>query len=246
MKLTIIGHWGGYPGKNGASSAYLLEKDGFHLMLDFGSGALSKLQEFKRATDLDAIILSHYHADHIADIGVLKHALYVENLLQGTEKLVDLYTHREQPFHGFDFTDDYIRVHYYRPEEVLKVGPFFLRFIKTKHSVPCYGMRITDGGSTVVYTADSAYQDEWIKFSKDADLLLADTNFYADQDGQEAGHMTSREVGKIASEAKVKELILTHLPHYGDHQQLVEEAGQQFSGKIQLAKAGLTWQAIQK
>lgn len=246
MKLTVIGYWGGYPGKNGASSAYLIEKDGFHLMLDFGSGALAKLQQYKKATDLDAIIISHYHADHIADIGVLQHALYVENLLQQTEKMVDIYAHGENEYEFAKFADDYTRGFHYRPDEVLKLGPFFIRFIKTNHSVPCYGMRITDGESTIVYTADSAYQEEWIKFSKDADLLLADTNFYAEQDGTEAGHMTSKEVGIIAAEANVKELILTHLPHFGDHQQLVKEAAREFFGKITLAEEGLTWQASEK
>src|SRR5699024_4726501 len=197
---------------------------------------------YKKATDLDAIIISHYHADHIADIGVLQHALYVENLLQQTEKMVDIYAHGENEYEFAKFADDYTRGFHYRPDEVLKIGPFFIRFLKTRHSVPCYGMRITDGNSTIVYTADSAYQEEWIKFSRDADLLLADTNFYADQDGSAAGHMTSEEVASIAAHANVKELILTHLPHYGNHEQLMTEAKKVYSGKVFLAKEGFTWQ----
>lgn len=243
MKLTIIGNWGGYPAKGGASSAYLLEKDDYKMMLDFGSGALSKLQQYINVTELDAVILSHYHADHIADIGVLQHALYVENLLQQKEKVVEIYAHQENEFEFHKLADDYTKAVKYRPHDVLNLGPFFIRFLKTKHSVPCYGMRITDGTSTIVYTADSAFQEEWIKFSKDADLLLADTNFYADQDGTEAGHMTSEEVGLIAERANVKELMLTHLPHFGDHGQLVKEAAEMYGGKITLAKEGLVWQA---
>lgn len=243
MKLTIIGHWGGYPAKGGASSAYLLEKDDFSMMLDFGSSALSKLLQYKNVTDIDAVIVSHYHPDHIADIGVLQHAIYVENLLQQQEKVIDIYGHTENEYEFHKLTHDYTRAIKYRPNDVLQLGPFFIRFLKTNHTAPCYGMRITDGTSTIVYTADSALQEEWIKFSRDADLLLADTNFYADQDGSEAGHMTSEEVGLIANRANVKEVILTHLPHYGNHEQLVEEAAEQFSGKISLAKEGHVWQA---
>lgn len=241
MKLTIIGHWGGYPARNGASSSYLLEKDGYRLVLDFGSGALAKIQQYIKVTEIDAILLSHYHADHIADIGVLQHALIVENYLAGTEKTVEIYGPGENEYEFNQLEDDFTKGIKYNPEEVLKLGPFFLRFLKTRHSVPCYGVRITDGQSTIVYTADSAYQEEWIKFSKNADLLLADTNFYAEQDGSEAGHMTSEEVGRIASHAKVKQVILTHLPHYGNHEQLLMEASKIYSGKILLAEEGLSW-----
>ena len=76
MKLTVIGYWGGFPAAEGASSAYMIEKEGFTLLLDMGSGALMTLQKYKKASELDAVILSHYHADHIADIGVLQHALF--------------------------------------------------------------------------------------------------------------------------------------------------------------------------
>jgi len=243
LKLTIIGFWGGYPSVNGASSAYLLEKDGFRLMLDFGSGVLSKIQQYINVTDIDAVLITHYHSDHIADIGVLQHALYVENYLAQTKKVVEIYGHAENEYEFSKFEHDFTKGVHYDPNEVLKLGPFYIRFLKTRHSVPCYGMRITDGESTIVYTADSAYQTEWIKFSRDANLLLADTNFYAAQDGTDAGHMTSEEVGTIAENANVKELLLTHLPHFGDHEQLVAEAAKVYSGKITLAKEGLTWRS---
>lgn len=243
MKLTIIGHWGGYPARNSASSSYLLEKDNYCMLLDFGSSALSKLLQYKNITDIDSVIISHYHSDHIADIGVLQHAIYVENLIKQKEKFIDIYGHGDNEYEFNKLNHDYTNAVQYRPNDVINIGPFFIRFLKTKHSAPCYGMRITDGTSTIVYTADSAFQEEWIKFSKDADLLLADTNFYADQDGTEAGHMTSKEVGLIAERANVKQLILTHLPHFGDHQQLVKEAKEQFKGKVVLAEEGLVWQS---
>lgn len=246
MKLTVIGFWGGYPSKNGASAAYLLEKDGFTLMLDFGSGALSKVQQYIHITDINAVLVSHYHADHIADIGVLQHALLVENYLANKEKIVEIYGHTENEYEFNKLNHDFTKAVPYKQDEVLKLGPFFIRFLKTKHSVTCYGMRITDGNSTIVYTADSAYQEEWIKFSRDADLLLSDTNFYADQNGEEAGHMTSKEVGTIADQANVKEVILTHLPHYGNHEQLITEAAKLYSGKITLAREGLVWQAYEE
>src|SRR5690625_5233608 len=81
MKITVIGHWGGYPAPNGATSSYMIEKDGFTLVVDLGSGALSKLQDYKHVNDIDAVILSHYHHDHVADVGVLQYARVVQSYL---------------------------------------------------------------------------------------------------------------------------------------------------------------------
>lgn len=242
MKLTIIGYWGGYPGVDEASSCYLLEKNGYKLALDFGSGALSKIQKYTNVLELDAVILSHYHTDHVADIGVLQHILLVQSYITGHTKKVKIYGHCENPLEFRRLDDEYTEAVEYDPNNALKIGPFFIRFLRTKHPVPCFGMRITDGKSTIVYTGDSAYQDEWIKFSKGADLLLSECNYYKGQDGTAAGHMTSEDVGHIASEADVKEVILTHLPHFGHHPQLLNETKEQFNGKIQLAKEGLIWE----
>src|SRR5699024_9701751 len=121
----------------------------------------------------------------------------------------------------------------YTDNETWKLGPFFIRFLQRNHPVAGFGMRFPDGTHTIVYTGDSGYQNSWMPFSRDADLLLADCNFYASQISSDAVHMTSHEVAQIATEAQVKELILTHLPHYGDHTQLVNEAATLYSGKIQ-------------
>lgn len=241
MELKIIGHWGGYPGVDGASSTYLLSKNDFHLVLDLGSGGLGKLQKYVSVTDINAVILSHFHADHVADVGVLQQALLVQSFLKENVRPLPIYAHKENELAFGQLTDEFTEAKAYNPENTIKIGPFFIRFLRTKHSVPCFGMRITDGDSTIVYTADSAYQDEWIKFSKDADLFLAEANFYKGQDAAKAGHMTSEEVAIIAKKAQVKEVILTHLPHFGNHDQLLKETKEVFTGPVSLAKEGLTW-----
>ena len=242
MKLTIIGYWGGYPAQDKASSTYVLEKNNFILLIDCGSGGLAKFQKYKSITDIDAVLLSHYHADHIADVGVLQHAILVQSYLTGNERIIPIYGHDENENEFVKLNHDFTEAVAYDPNNVLKLGPFFIRFLKTNHPVPCYGMRITDGTSTIIYTADSAYQDEWIKFSQNADLLLADCNFYAHQDGSEAGHMTSKEVATIAKNANVSEVILTHLPHFGNHQQLIRETKEIYNGSVNLAYEGYVWQ----
>lgn len=241
MKLTVIGYWGGYPKANGATSCYVLEKDNFVLVMDLGSGALSKIQNYYDILDIDAVILSHYHHDHVADVGVLQYALLTHAYVSQTTSVLPIYGHQQDEAGFESLTHDYTKGISYDPSNPLKIGPFTITFLKTKHPVTCYGMRITDGHTVIVYTADTAYQDSWNQFAKDADLLITDCNFYGHQNAHQAGHMTSREAATIAKDACVKELLLSHLPQFGEQTRLVQEASEHFSGPIHLAYEGFVW-----
>src|SRR5690625_2331141 len=152
---------------NGATSCYVVEKDGFVLVIDLGSGALSKVQKYYHVLDINAVILSHYHHDHVADVGVMQFARLIHSFVGEEKKILPIYAHKENEKGFTSLTHDYTKGIEYDPTgEPLKVGPFSITFLKTVHSVPCYGMRITDGESVVVYTADTAYQDEWAEFAK--------------------------------------------------------------------------------
>ncbi|WP_181349213.1 MBL fold metallo-hydrolase [Thalassobacillus sp. CUG 92003] len=246
MKLTVVGFWGAYPDQNGATSSYLLEKNGWKVLIDCGSGCLSRLQQFTDVTDLDAVILSHYHHDHIADVGVLQYAMLVQNTLHETDNVLPIYGHRDDPKQFEQLTHHYTEGKEYDPHQALQVGPFTITFQKTIHPVTCYGMRITDGEHTLVYTADTSFSEEWVAFADQADLLIADTNFYEGMDGTKAGHMTSNEAAHIADAAKVSELWLSHLPHFGNVTKLKQEAENYYNGTINVAEEGLDWKAKEK
>ncbi|MCM3586075.1 MBL fold metallo-hydrolase [Mesobacillus maritimus] len=241
MKLTVIGCWGGYPKKNEASSGYLLEHDGFKLLIDCGSGVLSKMQNFVQPEQLDALVLSHYHPDHNADIGVLYHARLIQGFLGKKPPVLPIYGHNldQAEFSKLTYKNVTTGVAY-QLDQTLEVGPFRITFLRTVHPVPCFAMRIEVEGKVLVYTADTAYKEEFTDFSRNADVLLCECNFYGQQSGKGAGHMNSFDTGKLASLAEVKRLVLTHLPHYGDLNQLLEEAKQKYNGPIQLAHEGLT------
>lgn len=241
MKLTVIGYWGGYPKKNGASSGYLLEHNGFNLLLDCGSGVLAKLQNVLQPEELDGVIISHYHSDHIADIGVLQHARLIQGFLGKKMTTLPIFGHH---FNQNEFTKltykEITKGIAFDPAESFSAGPFQISFLKTDHPVPCYAMRIEADGRTLVYTGDGSYKGELIDFCKQADLLLCECNFYGDQDGKQAGHMTSIDAGNLARQAAVKQLCLTHLPHYGNIQELIREASTKYTGIIKLAEEFLT------
>ena len=228
MQLTVLGYWGGYPTRNEGTSSYLLESDNFHLLIDAGSASLISLENHLNPLELDALILSHYHADHIADVGVLQYTRQLKNLDNEQKRafILPIYGHHEDMENFNRLTSDGISKGIaYKEDEVLIIGPFQITFMKTLHPVPCYALRIKeiDTGKVLVFTADSGYLKGFIPFSQAADVLLADTNFFMGKENHRI-HMTSIEVARIAREAKIRKLILTHLPQEGDLELLKAQA----------------------
>lgn len=240
LDLTVIGHWGGYPKAGEASTGYLLEHEDFKLLLDCGSAVLSQLQNFVKPTNLDAVLISHYHPDHVADIGVLQHALLIAKYVEGFDKQLPIYGHDKDKlgFQSLTYKDITIGIPY-RENEDLQIGPFHIRFIQTKHPVPCYAMRISVGHKSLVFTADTAYFPELVQFCEGTDLLLCESNYYKEMEDAAFNHMTSFQAGKLAKLSKAKQLVLTHLPHYGNLNQLIQEAHEEYQNEIQLAHKGL-------
>lgn len=228
MQLTVLGYWGGYPTKNEGTSSYLLESQGFHLLIDAGSASLISLENHLDPLNLDAVLLTHYHHDHIADVGVLQYTRQLKRMDHDERRapILPIYGHQEDQESFQRLTMERVTEGIgYQEEEPLTVGPFEIQFMKTLHPVPCFALRITEEstGKVLVFTADSGYLPEFIPFSQDADVLLADTNFFEGMENHRV-HMTSIEVARIAKEANVKKLILTHLPQEGDLELLKAQA----------------------
>ncbi|WP_078381521.1 MBL fold metallo-hydrolase [Sutcliffiella halmapala] len=247
MKLTVVGYWGGYPAVNSATSGYLVEHNNFRLLIDCGSGVLAQLQNYIDVTDLDAVILSHYHHDHVADIGPLQFARLISFYMGKSVTQLPIYGHQEDS-KGFASLShkEYTRGVAYDPTQALQVGPFTIEFLKTSHPVPCYAMKVSAENSSFVYTADTSYQESFIPFTKGADLLISECNLYAHQNGQAAGHMNSHDAAKVAKASEVPKLLLTHLPHFGNIGDLVVEASTIYQGEIALAHKGYIWESGNK
>ncbi|WP_159721278.1 MBL fold metallo-hydrolase [Enterococcus sp. CSURQ0835] len=225
MKLTVLGCLGAYPYAGQGTTSYLLQTDDFNLLLDAGSSTLLELEKELDPLDLDAVILSHYHHDHIADLGVLQ---YYWQLFPTEEPkpLLPIYGHTEDEFHFNDLSMENVSEGrpYFESEE-LKLGPFLVTFMKTIHPVPCYAMRFVEvkTGAVFVFTGDSGYLEGFNQFAKEADLFLADTYLFNGHEHHKA-HFTAQEAGSFAKTARVKKLVLTHLPQQGDLAVLREQA----------------------
>lgn len=242
MKLTALGVWGGYPTRDAGTTSYLLQsEEGFNLLLDAGSRAVTELEHELSPNDLDAIILSHYHEDHIADLGALRQYRQLQTV---KPEMLPIYGHQENEYEFLKLSLENVSEGIaYDVENGTSVGPFDIQFLKTVHPVICYAMRIVERatGQVLIYTGDTGYFAELVDFSKEADILLADVYFFKDK-AKMPNHLSSVEAGEIAAQANVKKLILTHLPQVGDLQVLREEA-QEVAGNIpvDLAQPHMKW-----
>lgn len=147
MKLTILGFWGGYPTKNSGTSSYLLETENYHLLIDVGSASLIALEDHLDPLQLDAVILSHYHYDHIADLGVLQFTRQLKRMKNNLERapMFPIYGHQGDNENFKRLTMDTVSEGIaYDEGQKLYIGPFEIQFMRTLHPVECYAMRIVE------------------------------------------------------------------------------------------------------
>jgi ribonuclease BN (tRNA processing enzyme) len=244
MRLTVLGCAGSFPAPDSPCSAYLLEADGFGLLLDFGAGSLSGLQRYATLTSVDAILLSHLHADHVLDaanyVVVRRYApdgpyppvpLYAP--AGAAQRLAGAYgSVGEGPLSDvYEFHD--------LATGTLSIGPFALNVDRMNHPVETYGVRIEHGGKVLAYSADTAPCDALNRLAQGADLFLCEASYDEGADNPPDLHMTGRDAGEAATKAGVARLVLTHLvPAWVSEARVVEAAAAVYPGPIDVARAG--------
>jgi ribonuclease BN (tRNA processing enzyme) len=222
------------------------------VLLDCGPGALERLWRERLLAELDAIVISHMHADHILDLlpmsgelgcGELKAggpALYVP--AGGVEVLARLdsaFADEAQPASRFEQA---FAIFEYEPDDRVAIGSLELSFAPTAHRGLCCAARVTDGQAVVVYGADGGPSEALERLATGADLLILEATYENDVDTAAAqGHMTALQAGELAARAGAGHLVLTHLLP-GSGERLRALAADAFRGPIELAREGLTFE----
>lgn len=240
MKLTILGFWGAYPEKGEATAGYLLQTGEHNILIDCGSGVLAQLLKYITVEALDAVILSHYHHDHVADIGCLQYAVMIG------EQLGKRPAGEALPIYGHTKSSVFSNLNYLgftEGKEIIAgvsidIKGLKVQFMPTIHEEYNLAMKFEYGGKRFVYTGDTGYTKDLVPFFKGCDLVISETNLYAYQSGQVQGHLSSIEAGQLASQAGIKQLMLTHFPHYGEINNLQSEAQTVFKGIVHMAGTG--------
>ncbi|MCL3860375.1 MBL fold metallo-hydrolase [Actinotalea sp. K2] len=265
MRLTVIGCAGSFPGPASAASSYLLQSEDaegrtWNVLLDLGNGALGPLQRVLDPSELDALGLSHLHADHVADVS----ALYVY-LKYRPDRPAAHERQRRGPLavHGpfgtasrlgaaYGLTagesmSDHLAVHVWRPDRPVRVGPMTLIPVAVEHPVPAYGVRV-EGPSdhdpartvTLAYSGDTDACAGLDELADGVDVLLAEASFVEGRDdGVDGIHLTGRRAGEAAARGRVGRLVLTHIPAWNAPGVGLAEARGVYEGPIELAAPGV-------
>lgn len=228
MKLTVLGKYGPYPKAGGATTSYLIECCGKKILLDAGSGCLSRLQGYCSLDEIDMVILTHLHADHCADMFVLRYAPLKNKLsvyLPTTPTPEYTMLASSEKFETTGITE--------KSELSLPDSDLNISFCKTLHPVECYAVKFRSEEKTFVFSGDSRYSEHLIDFCHNADVIMLDSGFLKDDKPQNIlPHMTVVEAAQSAESASVGKLLLTHINPAYDETELLDEALDVFRNTI--------------
>ncbi|MGH3742902.1 MAG: MBL fold metallo-hydrolase, partial [Micromonosporaceae bacterium] len=225
----------------------LVETEGFRLLIDFGTGSLGALQRYADMHSLDAIALSHLHADHILDAcSYVVARRYAPN---GPLPPIPVYAPQGAAARlsaaydgGVRQLDDIYDFHTLT-SGVRELGPFRLTVERVNHPVETYGMRLEHAGRTLAYSADTAPCDQLAKLASGADLFLCEASYLETCDNPPGLHLTGREAGEQATQAGARKLLLTHLVQaWGNEARTCEEAAGAYAGPIEVVRPGAVYE----
>lgn len=247
MRLTVVGCSGSFPTQSSSASCYLLEHDGARLLLDFGNGAMGALQRYVDLSDPEAlagIALSHCHVDHCADLAtyfVLRHygprrsanRLPVVGPRNTRSRLAGIYGMDDE-----SELDAQFRISPYESGEIV-VGPFVVTAAPAQHPVEAYSIRVSAGGRSLVYSGDTDATAQLAELARGCDVALFEASF-VEATYRPGVHLRAADAGRIAQQADVGTLVLTHHLAWNDPDEVWAQARAQFDGTLLRAAPGLT------
>lgn len=213
MILTVLGGAGAWPPAGGACSGYLVTHEGFRLLVDPGYATLPALLGSVGAADVDAVLVSHGHPDHCADLNPL---LRARALADDPAPALPVYAlpHALDAVLALDtFLDDACQVRQFEAGKRFAIGPFDVATVALPHFVPNAGLRLSAGGHTLAYTGDTGPSPEIGALAWQADVFLAEASFpdHIESDRDARYLSTAAQAGQDAERAGVDRLVLTHL-----------------------------------
>ena len=246
MDLTVVGSSGSFPSADSPCSCYLVQADGYRLVIDLGNGALGALQRYCGLYEVDAVVLSHLHADHCVDMC----AYYVARNYRvegcpdplpvygphGTaERLARAYDMDEHP--GMKQVFDFNTLE----NGTFQLGPFSITAARVAHPVEAFAFRVEHGGSSLVYSGDTGPCAQLVDLAGGADLLLSEAAFTHGKEEIPDLHLNGRQAGEHAARAGVGRLVLTHIPPWTDPERNRADAVAAYGGPVELARPGAVY-----
>jgi ribonuclease BN (tRNA processing enzyme) len=258
VRITVLGKSPAWQDAGGACSGYLVEAEGVCVLLDCGCGVFGKLRRHREYWEVDAVVVSHLHADHILDLVPYASALTYAPRQQpvpvgghpGTDTLArpqliapagageafrrvcsGAGMQAEHIERAFALTE-------YTPQDTFALGPIGVSFRQVPHFLPTHAVEFREGDARMTYSADSSPSEELCDFARDTTLLLIEATLPRPEREGPRGHLTPGEAGDHGRRAGARRLVLTHFSDEMDAEWAREEAEQTFGGPVEVAREG--------
>jgi ribonuclease BN (tRNA processing enzyme) len=261
LRITVLGKSPSWQDADGACSGYLIEQDEIGLVLDCGNGVFSKLRRFRDYVDVDAVVISHLHADHFLDLVPFSYALTYAPRQQpvpvdrwpGTDSPArpelhaptgarDTFRRVVGAWGNEDLIENAFDLREYDVADEIEVGPLTIRFQEVPHYVATHAVEITGpDGARFTFGADSRPTPDLVRFAKDTDLLMVEATLPRPERNGVRGHLTPSEAGEHGREAGARRLVLTHISDELDPLWARHEAERTFGGPVEMAQEGAVY-----
>jgi ribonuclease BN (tRNA processing enzyme) len=263
MRLTVLGKSPSWQDADGACSGYMLEDGDTCVLIDCGNGVFSKLRKFRDYTKVDAVVLSHLHADHFLDLVPYSYALTYAPRQQPVP--VDRWPGTDSPckprlyapkgaikafrrvvgtWGNEDLVENAFDIEEYHENSAPTVGSIEFHFHAVPHFIETFAIcaESTNGGGKLTYGADCRPTDTLVQFAHDTDLLLIEATLPRPERTGERGHLTPREAGEHGRAAGARRLVITHISDELDALWAQEEATAAFGSPVDLAAEGAVYE----
>ncbi|MCX4091541.1 MBL fold metallo-hydrolase [Nocardia sp. alder85J] len=271
MQITVLGCRAGVPAQGQPSSGYLVDTGDSRILLDCGPGIATSLSAVMDPADLDAVVISHTHIDHVYDLLPLGKALLAPVALSGfpgveslfgpgphemprvplylpagsgplLERWSALLSTTTLPLLDRVF-DGAFEVHEYEPDDITAVGVSTLEFVELRHAKPNCGVRICAPSGSLAYTGDTGPTEALVRLAADIDLFVSEATLAVSDPGAH-GHLCAADAARAAAAARAGQLLLTHFPTTDEDwlKARLTEAAAEFAGPIHLARPSAVFQ----
>jgi ribonuclease BN (tRNA processing enzyme) len=262
MRLTVLGKSPSWQDADGACSGYLIEEGGTAVLLDCGNGVFSKLRRYRDYTTVDAVVISHLHADHFLDLVPFSYALTyaprqqpapvdrwpgtdtpARPALHAPEGATEVFRRVVGAWGNEDLVENAFDLREFRREDSFEVGTLRFRFEDVPHFTETFAVDIssTNGGGRITYGADCSPNDRLVEFARGTDLLVVEATLPRPERTGVRGHLTPQEAAEHATRAGVKRVLLTHVSDELDELWVLKCARAAFDGPIDVAREGAVY-----
>lgn len=260
MKVIILGSGTYQPELDRHPSSYLVKINKQNLIFDFGRGALDNLLKLGISyAEIDAIFITHAHADHSSELAPFLHIAVAEpQTAKHSKKTLAVageYRKKDLTIYGprgikktVQHLLEAFNIAYHKPEykvivkelknnDLVKGKSWQVRSYKVIHNqdINCLAYRIKSKNKILTYSGDTTECQGLPQACENADLAIIEASWPSKFRAKT--HLSAKTAGKVVQKARVKKLVLTHIaPYYLKNFDIKKEVKKFYQGLVIIAK----------